>query len=147
MYKLIVALLLVTCNIAAQDFDSLQLRDTIYVLFDEHEKFDDLHLRTYDSQITKTYSYVFPDVQYLNFLTYTNGHFTKDNLKICKKQFYKSKPKIITINAFHSAGFNHVIQAIDKKKIVVYIIESKGLAKRKMLLKRAYMQNVIKTEI
>lgn len=130
----------------AQNLENLKLRDTVYILFDENQKFDDLHLKNKKGPFNETYTYVFPDAKYLFFNVFLKKQF-KSNFK--KKKFFlnENKPKIITIDHIHNIGYYKLIWLLSEKKLVIFIIDKKDFKRNKVLLKRAYLGNIIPSVI
>lgn len=130
----------------AQNLENLKLRDTIYLMFDENQKFDDLHLNLEKSKYVETYIYGFPDAKDLVFFVYLKEQL-KSNLKKKKVFLNETKLKTITTEQMQSIGYFKMVKLISEKKIVVFIINKKDIKCKKTLLKRAYLGNILPSEI
>ena len=120
MKKTIIILLLIgTIKTFSQSIENFNLKDTIYILFDDTEKFDDLHLKLIKGINNMTYSYNFPDAKSISFVTRIN----KVEEKICvKKKSILDKNNIINLIDFHNIGFNNTLTVFFKKKFILYFL-------------------------
>lgn len=141
-YKLILIISFLTVEMTAQNFDDLKSRDTIFLLFDKNQQAVDLHLKVEEHKVVKSYTYIFPDAKYLNFLTYLKGTSKRENFEICQKDLMNKKLKIMRFEDIHISGFDKIIYLIHSKKVIVYIIDSENYKRRKVRVSRAYIRNL-----
>ena len=75
---IIIILFFVHLSLYAQNFNSLRVKDSIYLYFDEDEKFDNLHLKKRTGPVEDHFIYVFPDGQSITLISYVNEKFKND---------------------------------------------------------------------
>ena len=135
---IIIVLLIGAIKTFSQSIENFNLKDTIYILFDDTEKFDDLHLKIIKGINNMTYSYNFPDAKSISFVTRIN----KFEEKIwVKKKSILDKNNIINLIDFHNIGFNNTLSVFFKKKFIFYIIDKRKFNKKKILAKRVFLVN------
>lgn len=142
--KLIILFILIfTLRCLSQNLDNLKKRDTVYLYFDEKESFVDLHLKKIKGPYNVTFLYQFPDAKGLVF----NSFLTKKNEEkklVSKKNFFQNdKFKILRIEDINKIGYNNLISKFEEYKIVLYIIDKAELKKRKILIRRIFMNNKV----
>ena len=120
----ILMLFLFSAKSIAQNLENLKLRDTLYILFDENQKFDDLHLKNEKGPFNETYIYVFPDAKYLSFDV---NLIKKYKISFEKKKSFlnEKKSEIITIDYIHNMDYYKLIKLLSEKKLVIFIIDEK----------------------
>ena len=126
----------------AQNFNSLALKDSIYLYFDENEKFDNLYLKKRTGPVEDHFIYAFPDGQSIILISFVNEKFKND-------KFYKyifclqNINKIYTSNDVREIGYNKFVSKIVTKKIKIFLIDKKDFRKGKFKIKKMFMQNYI----
>ena len=133
-------LLLLNGKINAQNIESFKLRDTIYIYFDVNQKYDDLHQKNNKKKFNESYEYVFPDGKNITFST-----LQKKYLEIYKKEktFIIDKySTILRLNEFKYWGYEKILKLFYDKKFIIYLIDKKDFTKRKILIKRVFLQNL-----
>ena len=145
MKKTLIILLLIGClKTFAQSIENFNVKDTVFIFFDDNEKFDDLHLKKIKGKNNWSYTYIFPDAKNISFAT----RISKFEEKICvKKKSILDKKNIININDFHNIGFNNTLNIFFKKKFIFYIIDKKKFKKKNILAKRVFLVNQEQIEI
>ena len=99
------------------------------------------------NKTNQTYTLLLSDEKSLQFLTHDNGIFAKENLKICRKKTQNLKYKMFNLENLIEAGFDNVKHIIVSNKIIIYIVDVKINKKKRVLLKRAYLQHLPKIEM
>lgn len=145
--KIIFLFLLLSNKICSQTISFTKVADTIYVMFDETQKFDDLHLRTVKNKINMSYEYIYPDGKRLLFTAYLKGNVAKMNF--CRKKSFLKKiaKKSVSPQEFKKQGYTNMLMLLAKKKSVIYIIDRKDYGKNTIKVKRGYLLNTIETNI
>ena len=142
----ILMLFLFSAKSIAQNLENLKLRDTLYILFDENQKFDDLHLKNEKGPFNEIYIYVFPDEKYLSFDVNLIKEY-KISFKKKKSFLNEKKSEIITIDYIHNMDYYKLIKLLSEKKLVIFIIDEKDFKRKRILLKRAYLLNIVPSVI
>jgi hypothetical protein len=57
-------------NVSSQTLEKIKPRDTIYIIYDENEKMDDVFLKFTKNKTNESYQYFFPSVKHLDFKNY-----------------------------------------------------------------------------
>ena len=122
--KTIFILLFFSIKLFSQDLEQIKSWDTLYIHFDDTKSFDDLHLKTFENKVAKTYIYYFPDAKFLIFTAFKDYQ----QIKIKKCVLEKKSQKIITIEDIHKIGLYAFVNATGIERKKVYIIDSKNLS-------------------
>lgn len=147
MKKVYLLLFVLSINfILSQNPKEYENKDTIYILYDIKEKFDDLHTKHEVYKYNEIYTYVFPDAKTIIFNVNLNMSVKFPNV-LTKKRCYLDNKSLITLNEIHSLGFNKLINLIHSKHLIVYLINKKDLKKRKIILKQATLLNIENIEM
>ena len=143
---IIIILFFVHLSLYAQNFNSLRVKDSIYLYFDENEKFDNLHLKKRTGPVEDHFIYVFPDGQSITLISYVNEKFKND--KFFKYIFcLQNINKIYTLNDIREIGYSTFVFEIVTKKIKIFIIDKKNLKKHKFKVRKMFMSNDIPSEM
>ena len=147
MYRIIIVCFIFSGTINAQNFENLNFRDTIVLMIDTNHIMDNLIVKINKNKTNQTYTLLLSDEKSLQFLTHDNGIFAKENLKICRKKTQNLKYKMFNLENLIEAGFDNVKHIIVSNKIIIYIVDVKINKKKRVLLKRAYLQHLPKIEM
>lgn len=147
MFKIIIVYFIFSGTIYAQNFENLNFRDTIVLMIDTNHIMDNLIVKINKNKTNQTYTLLLSDEKSLQFLTHDNGIFAKENLKICRKKTQNLKYKMFNLENLIEAGFDNVKHIIVSNKIIIYIVDVKINKKKRVLLKRAYLQHLPKIEM
>jgi hypothetical protein len=148
--KKIMILLFFLCSNAtfSQNPIDYKNKDTVYIVFDESEKFEDLYSKNEVSKYSEVYKYVFPDAKTIVFQVNLIKSVPLPSVIKKKRSFLENKSlKIITINEIHNLGYDKLLNLIHVKNLTVYIINKKCLKKRKIILKQAVILNIENMEM
>jgi hypothetical protein len=133
----------ISLNLYSQDIDYLKSQDTIYFLLPESEtdlvlKEKGITYRVYGNDFINSYLFNDVDKRMIYFVTYNSDQIPgKANLKVKRKDFLKNnKNKIIDFDFIAKNGLRIPFIDILKGRKVVYIIDSKKIKKRKIILKK-----------
>jgi len=145
--KKLLLILLLSCNLFAQDVDFLKSQDTLYIVFTTpknlvSEKFKGFSIKYVTSKY-KNEHYINDSLRGQIYIQtendYNHGRKTK-NLICNRRKFLKeNQNKIITVDFIQQHGVAKVFIDIllGNKKKIVYLIDKRSLKKRKILLKKA----------
>lgn len=141
MKKYFFIFIVLSSKLFSQEIDNLKPRDTIYLSFKNDEQFNYVTSKEEKKGHNSRYWYQFPDAKQLSFFTLPNEKIYKK----LRKQIVKDK--IFGIEAIYNSGFSKSVNTMYNKKIVIYLINKYDCAKRKVSLKRVYLENVIHSEM
>lgn len=146
---LIIIFLFIKTSCFSQDIESIKKLDTVYIYFNhmKYEKYSNIggtsNKRTIDSYVyqfylNNDYCVNFISTNYKDFDDLEKG--IKTDVKTVKKKFLrKNKEKILDINFFIKNGFLETFNAIYVPHKVIYLIDSREINGRKVLLKEVLM--------
>jgi len=139
---LVATLFLISANVCCQNFNTIRLNDTIYILFENNVKAESFSTKSIGTKLHNTFMYVFPDTVPLSIITYEVYPQNKQNLKVKRANFFEEKVgRIFNNENIRSIGLAKFVNEVSSKKIVIYIIEQNCIKRRKLFLKRGYMTN------
>lgn len=137
---LTIFVIFISFNLFSQTIDNIKVNDTVYIIFDEKESFDDLHLKVSKNKFNEIYSCIFPDnnTLILEVLLQKNS---KEIFYKKKSFFEKIKLKTIKLENIQKDGYDKTLTTLFEKKVIIYIID-KAEIKRKIKIKRAFLKNI-----
>ena len=131
----------------SQDLESIRKLDTIYVYFNygKYEKYgkkENLNIKSEFLKDNATYAYSLDDFNTIYFFYKKYNGFDdfekgiKTDVKKVKKKFLrKNKEKILDIHFFLRNGFSETFNALYVPRKVIYLIDSKEIKGRYVILK------------
>lgn len=146
---LVLVLVLINTSCFSQDLESIKKSDTIYIYFNhgKHEKYSNIG-GTLDEKkiITYLYQYYLDKENFINFISRNYRDFDdlligkKTDVKTVRKNFLrKNKEKILDIDFFINNGFDKVFSILYTTQKKIYIIDSKEIKGRNVILKEVTM--------
>ena len=140
--KKLLLILLLSCNLFAQDVDFLKYQDTVYIVFTTpknlvSEKFKGFSI-TYITSKYKNGYYITDSLRGQIFVQtendYNHGRKTKNIICNRRKFLKENQNKIITMDFIQQHGVANVFNDIlrGNKKKTIYLIDKRSLKKRKI---------------
>ena len=147
MKKILIVIFFLSFKSFAQDIAFIKKTDTIFLYFDEEIKFEDLHLLMSKNPFDEIYNYQFPDGKSLKFQVLTNARFKKDVLIKRKKFLELNKNRILSIDTIHKYGFYKIAKSLDYPRKIIYILNKSDISRKKLILKKAYVNYLLNIEM
>ncbi|MFD2603698.1 hypothetical protein [Flavobacterium suzhouense] len=143
-------ILFLSFNLYSQNIDYLKSQDTLYLLLEESDadlnlKKDNIDFRVYGNGFDNTYRFIDDQKRMISFITFNSNQIPgKDNLEVKRKDFLKkNKDKIIDFYfiAKHGLGIVFIDILRGSKRKIVYVIDSKDIKQRKIVLKKTLIND------
>ena len=142
---LIIIFLFIKFSCLSQDIESIKKLDTVYIYFNhmKYEKYSNIGGTSNKNKMTTyLYQFYFDTYNYVYFISRNYNDFDdfekgiKTDIKKVKKKFLrKNKEKILDINFFLRNGFLETFNALYVPRKVIYLIDSKEIKGRYVILK------------